>query len=73
MGRALILTTIQNGHQHTLLMLGEWHLETLDVVGLPLPGSVGVHHLGMKGQYLHLAHPIIDPDYGQVLEDQRSQ
>jgi len=73
MGRALILTTTQNGHQLTLLMLAKWHLEMLDVVGLPLPGSVGVHHLGMKGQYLHLAHPIIDLNYVLVLEDQRNQ
>jgi hypothetical protein len=32
-----------------------------------------VHHLGMKGQYLHLAHPIIDLNYVLVLEDQRNQ
>jgi len=71
--RAVILTTTQTSHQCSLLMPGEWHLEMLDQVGLPLPGRIGMHHLGMKGQYLHLAHPIIDPNYMQVLEDQRSQ
>jgi hypothetical protein len=73
MERAVILTTTQTSHQCSLLMPGEWHLEMLDQVRLPLPGSIGMHHLGMKGQYLHLAHPIIDPNDMQVLEDQRSQ